>query len=578
MRRIEIQLFEDELIVDSFAGGGGASTGIEWATGRSPDIAINHDPEAVAMHAANHPTTRHLCGDIWNVKPSEATGGRPVGLAWFSPDCKHFSKAKGGKPVEKKIRSLAWVVVRWAREVQPRVIFLENVEEFADWGPLVDGRPCPLRKGFTFRRWVKALEKAGYVVEARQLRACDYGAPTIRKRLFVVARRDGLPIVWPEPTHGKGLEPYRTAADCIDWSLPCPSIFDRKKSLAEKTLRRIARGVKRYVIDAAEPFIVPVTHGGDDRVHSIREPLRTVTGAHRGEQALVTPFIAPVKTWGGGGNEARSIEEPLRTVTASRRGEQALIGATLIQTGYGERPGQEPRVPGLGKPLGTIVSGGKHALVGAFLAKHYTGVVGSELDEPIGTVTSVDHHSLVTAFMSQQQGQSVGSSMGEPTRTATAGANHHAVVASSLVLLHGSRADGQPIQRPLPTVRAGGQHVAEVRAFLTRYNGDNADGLPRAGQSLELPFGTLTAARRFGLVAVGVDDYVIADIGMRMLAPRELFRAQGFGDDYVIELEVNGKRLSKEAQVRMCGNSVSPVVARALIEANLGAGAATRVA
>ena len=539
MRAPEVRLFDDEIIVDSFAGGGGASTGIEWATGRSPDIAINHDPEAVAMHQANHPSTRHLCGDIWNVKPLEATQSRPVGLAWFSPDCKHFSKAKGGKPVEKKIRSLAWVVVRWVKEVRPRWVFLENVEEFADWGPLVDGRPCPLRKGFTFRRWVRAIEKAGYKVESRQLRACDYGAPTIRKRLFVVARRDGLPIVWPSPTHGRGLLPYRTAADCIDWELPCASIFGRKKELAEKTLRRIARGVQRYVIDAAEPFIVPVNHGGDDRVHSIREPLRTITGAHRGEHALVSPAL--IKYHGGEGKAERgqSVEEPFRTLDTSNR--FGLVGATLIQTGYGERPGQEPRVPGLGKPLGTVMGGGcKHALVSAFLAQH--------------------------------QGQSVGAPATEPMRTATAAVNHHSLVASSLTLFHGSRADGQQMNLPLPTVRAGGQHIAEVRAFLTKYNGT------AEGQSLQLSLGTVTTKDRFGLVTVHGQDYAIADIGMRMLSPRELFRAQGFGDDYVIDLEVNGKRLSKEAQVRMCGNSVSPVVARALIEANLGASSAARVA
>jgi len=284
------------------------------------------------MHQANHPDTKHFCEDVWKVDPKAACGGRKVALAWFSPDCKHFSKAKGGKPVEKNIRGLAWVVTRWAKAVKPRVIILENVEEFQDWGPLLDdGRPCPVRRGLTFRRWLGVLRNAGYEVEVRELRACDYGAPTTRKRLFVIARSDGLPVVWPEPTHGAGRAPWRTAAECIEWVLPCPSVFERKRPLAENTLRRIARGVRRYVIEAAEPFIVPVSHAGDARAHSIREPLRTVTGAHRGEHALVAP--------------------------------------SLIQQSWGERKGQAPRCLDIGKPLGTVVGGGiKHALVSAFLA------------------------------------------------------------------------------------------------------------------------------------------------------------------------------------------------------------------
>jgi DNA (cytosine-5)-methyltransferase 1 len=304
-----LRLHSDDLVVDNFAGGGGASLGIEWATGRSPDIAINHDPEAVAMHAENHPSTQHHCESIWDVDPAEAVSGRRVALAWFSPDCKHFSKAKGGKPVDKNIRGLAWVVIRWAKTVRPRVIVLENVEEFRTWGPLGnDGRPCPARRGLTFRRWIRELKACGYVVEYRELRGCDFGAPTIRKRLFLVARCDGEPIAWPEPTHGPGLTPHRIAAECVSWEIPCRSIFRRKRPLVDNTMRRIARGVQRYVVDAAEPFLVP----------------------------------------------------------------RLSIVPTLIQTGYGERSGQVPRVPGLGRPLGTVVAGGvKHALVAAFLAKHY---------------------------------------------------------------------------------------------------------------------------------------------------------------------------------------------------------------
>ncbi len=482
-----------EIVVDLFAGGGGASTGIEQAIGRHVDIAVNHDPEAVSLHQANHPQTRHFVSDVFEVDPRAVTDGRPVGLLWASPDCKHFSKAKGGKPVSKKIRGLAWVVVRWAKEVRPRIICLENVEEFQTWGPLGDdGRPCPDRKGLTFRRWVGQLRALGYVVEWRELRACDYGAPTIRKRLFLVARRDGEPIVWPQPTHGAGLKPYRTAAECIDWSLPCPSIFERERPLAEATLRRIAHGIKRYVIDAAEPYIVRIGHTGH-----------------------------------GDGGKARSAREPLSTVTS--KAEHLLATPTLIQTGYGERPGQAPRVPGLDKPLGTAVDGQKHALVAAFLAKHYGGVVGSALPEAIGTVTSVDHHSLVTSHLAKLRGTSNSASTGEP----------------------------------LGTVSAQGFHHAEVRALLLKFYGQGSqDQDPRD------PLHTIPTHDRFGLVTVKGEAYFIADIGMRMLQPRELYRAQGFPDTYVIDRGADGRQLSKAAQVRMCGNSVCPPLARAVVAAN----------
>jgi DNA (cytosine-5)-methyltransferase 1 len=495
-----LRIHADELIVDNFAGGGGASLGIEMALGRSPDIAVNHDPRAVAMHKANHPNTRHLIGDVWDVDPVAVCEGRRVGLAWFSPDCTHHSKAKGGKPRRKrdaqKSRALAWVVVRWAKKVKPRVIMLENVEEFADWGPLLeDGRPDKARKSLTFRRWQKQLENCGYVVERKELRACDFGAPTTRKRLFIIARSDGQRIVWPEPTHGKHRPlPYRAAAECIDWSHACPSIFDRPRPLADKTLRRIARGLFRYVIDTGTPFIVPITHTGERRVHPVSEPLPTITCASRGEFALVAP--------------------------------------SLIQTGYGEREGQAPRSLDIQAPLGTIVGSCKHALVAAFLAKHNGGheATGSQLGLPIATITTQDHHSLVT---------------------------------SHLVHLRGTCKDGQPVTRPAPTITASGTHLGEVRAFLTKYYGQGT------GQSLLLPLGTVTTKERFGLVMVAGEPYAIADIGMRMLQPRELFRAQGFPDSYVIDPIVDGKPLTKTAQIKCCGNSVSPVMARALALANL---------
>ncbi len=546
MRPPVLRLHADELIIDNFAGGGGASLGIEWALGRSPDIAVNHDPEAIAMHQANHPGTQHLCGDVWDVDPKAVTGGRPVGLAWFSPDCKHFSKAKGGKPVEKKIRGLAWVVVRWAKAVRPRVICLENVEEFQDWGPLLDdGKPCPLRRGFTFRRWWKQLERHGYHVEMRELRACDYGAPTSRKRLFIIARCDGQPIAWPSPTHGPGRLPYATAAECIDWSLVCPSIFERTRPLAENTLKRIARGIRRYVIEAAQPFIVPVTHQGDQRTHSIREPMPTVTGAHRGEHALVTPTLIGIDNASNGAASTWPADAPLTTITAEAR--HALVAPTLVQTGYGERPGQAPRSLDLQAPLGTVVGGGqKHALVAAFLARHYGGHEndGASPQMPLPTITTQDHH---------------------------------AVVASHLLKLRGGFGDhhttAQDHRAPVPTITAGGTHLAEVRAFLVAYYGSDQD------PQLQMPLATVTTHDRFGLVMVDGVAHVIADIGMRMLAPRELFRAQGFPDSYRIEMEVAGRALSKSAQVRMCGNSVVPPLARAIVAANFAeAASAARTA
>ena len=487
---------ERELVVDSFAGGGGASTGIELGLGRPVDIAINHDPEAIAMHAANHPGTRHFCESVWKVDPMEATGGKPVGLAWFSPDCCHFSRAKGQRPVKKEIRGLAWVVIRWAKTVKPRVIVLENVEEFQTWGPLVGDRPCPERRGLTFRRWCGTLRNLGYVVEFRSLVAADYGAPTTRKRLYLIARCDGEPIRWPEQTHGRGRAlAWRPAAEIIDWSLVCPSIFGRERPLAEKTLARIAEGVRRYVLESAQPFIAPLTHHGQNRVYPIGEPIRTITGAHRGEQALVSP--------------------------------------TLITASWGEREGQTPRVPGLEKPLGTLVAGGiKHALVAAFLSKHFGGVVGHGLQRALGTVTAKDHHALSVAHLSKFYGTSV----------------------------------GQEMNAPAPTITGQGQHIAEVRAFLTTYYSNGA----RLRGDLFSPIATVTPHDRFGLVMVDGEPYQIADIGMRMLAPRELYSAQGFPRDYVIDLGPEGRKLTKTAQVRMAGNSVCPPVAAAIVRENVG--------
>lgn len=538
-----------ELVVDSFAGGGGASTGIRLALGRCPDVAVNHDGEALAMHEANHPATRHIREDVWAVDPQAAMGHRQVGLLWASPDCKHFSKAKGGKPVSKKIRGLAWVVTKWAAKVRPRVIIMENVEEFRTWGPLhrVDGKwfPNPERRGEYFERFTARLRKLGYAVEHRELRACDYGAPTIRKRLFLIARRDGLPIVWPAPTHGDPkklatkagkLKPWRTAAECIDWSIACPSIFERKKPLAEATLRRIARGVMRYVINSGEPFIVPIANYGSGlRVNSIDEPLTTITANPKGgAHAVVVPHITPLTHRGK--RRGTSMHDPMPTITAAHRGEQALIATTLVQTGYGERTGQAPRSLDIEQPLGTVVSGGaKHAVVAAFLAQHNT--------MPRGAVHA-------------------GHAATRPVSTISASGAQQQLVTSHLVKLRGTCADGQPVDAPMPTITASGTHAGEVRAFLVKYYGVDQD--PR----LEEPLHTVTTRDRFGLVMVHGEPYQIVDIGMRMLSPRELATAQGFPPDYVIDRGADGKPLTKTAQVRMIGNSVCPPVAAALVRAN----------
>ena len=534
------------LIVDNFAGGGGASTGIEMAIGRSVDIAINHDPDAIAMHTINHPGTLHYCESVFDVDPVKATAGRPVDLAWFSPDCKHFSKAKGGKPVSREIRGLAYVAIRWAMRVRPRVIMLENVEEFKTWGPVVEcpttgnAQPCPDRKGETFKAFVEMLSTGvaadhpalqecadvlglvdtaklirglGYKVEWRELRACDYGAPTIRKRLFLVARCDGQPIVWPKATHGapdsaaviaKQLQAFRTAAECIDWSIPCPSIFERKKPLAENTMRRIAKGIQRFVIDAAQPFIVPAQS--------------------------VAPFITEHANASSQRN--MPVNEPLRTICAEVKGGHFALVAPVIARQFGKSVGHP-----VNEPSGSITAGGggKSQLCAAFLQKYYgmkhpDEVRGVELGEPVHTVTTE---------------------------------NRFGVVTSHLVKLRGTCKDGQPVTEPMPTITSGGNHVGEVRAFLLKYYGTNI------GHSVTEPLQTVTTKHRFGLVMVHGEPYEIVDIGMRMLEPHELFAAQGFPSDYVISVDQNGKPIPKAKQVARCGNAVPPPFAEALVRANL---------
>ncbi|HBQ7845977.1 TPA: DNA cytosine methyltransferase [Klebsiella aerogenes] len=639
-----------EIIVDNFAGGGGASTGIELAIGRSVDIAINHDPNAVAMHTTNHPDTLHYCESVYEVRPKVATAGRRVGLVWLSPDCRHFSKAKGAKPVEKSIRGLAWVTLRWGLDVDPRVMMLENVEEFKTWGPLLaaEMRPDPERVGETFRAFVgmlttgipanhpalaecceflnisldsedaaRLVKGLGYIVEYRELRACDYGAPTIRKRFFMVMRRDGKPIVWPEATHGDPkspavlagkLAPWRTAAECIDWSIPAPSIFGRKKPLAENTLKRIARGIQRFVIDSAEPFIVKCNHtttkGQYDcfRGQSLAEPLQTITKTHGFAVAVPhltkfrtgatgQPVTEPVPTvtagtsrrpggnghalgiveaglvpflTGNGGSEyqakPRPLDKPAHTILKESR---ACIVAPVIARQFGASVGHRADVPSATITAG---GGGKSQLVSAFLAKHYGGNYtgpGVGMDEPTHAVTTVDHHAVVAAHLMVNNTGHPGGSVESPAHTVTTG-NHHAVVASHLVKLRGTCRDGQRTDTPMPTITAGGQHVGEVETTLAF---EHCDEL-RAQQVLAF-LKEYCGADSTGLVEIDGVTYRIVDIGMRMLQPHELYRAQGFPEWYIIDQDYRGVKYAKDKQVARCGNAVPPPFAEALVRANL---------
>lgn len=515
-----------ELFVDAFCGGGGASEGARQALGRSPDIALNHDEDAIGMHQANHPETLHVQNNIYRVDPRDyIRRGQRVGGAWFSPDCRHFSKAKGAVPVARNIRDLCWTIPHWINRLEddaPRVIYMENVEEFRTYGPLIeiDGKmfPDPEHKGKLFNRWLRSIRARGYKVELEELRCCDYGVPTLRKRLFIIMRRDGGRIEWPAATHGAPTDPeviagrklpWETVASSglIDWSLPCPSIFLSREEgralgvnrpLADKTMARIARGVFRFVIDNADPFIVPVTHAGDHRVHSIHDPLRTQTTAHRGEHALVTPY--------------------------------------LVHTAHGERDASgKKRGRGeidLHEPLGAVTASNNHAVVAAFLAQHNTGATGHDLREPASTFTHRGtQQALTVAHLMNMKGTD------------------------------GPRG-GWDMRRPMPAICAGGQHVAEVRAFLVKYY-ETA-----TGQSLNEPMHTVTTKDRMGLVMVRGEPFQIVDIGMRMLTPRERFRAHGFADDYIIDRRADGTPITRTAQGEKVGNSVPPEMARLLISLN----------
>ncbi len=554
----------NELIIDNFAGGGGASTGIEAAIGRHVDVAINHDPAAIAMHKVNHPHTKHYCESVWEVDPREVANGRPVGLAWFSPDCKHFSKAKGGKPVEKNIRGLAWVAVRWAATVKPRVIILENVEEFKTWGPLLEGsKPDPKQKGRTFNSFVNALKRHGYKVDWRELRACDYGASTIRKRFFLIARCDGRPIVWPKPTNGDPsrldviggkLKPWRTAAEIIDWSIPCPSIFERERSLAENTLKRIAKGIQKFVIDNPQPFII--NYKFDNEPEDINRPLSTITAVNG--HYVVEPFVVKVNHQGGD-FRGQAIDEPMQTVTAKNG--WGIVTPTIMVNNSGHSGSK------VDFPLMTVTTGNHHALVAPVIAREFGESIGHKADDPLGTITAGGggHSKLVAMFISKYYAgnyNGAGADLTDPTPTITS-KDHNALITSHLIKLRGTNI-GSPTTEPVHTITAGGLHIGEVRAFLLKYYGASDNG-----QSMNEPLHTVTTKDKFGLVTVEGQDYQIVDIGMRMLEPHELFAAQGFPKSYIIDRDCDGKRYSKAAQVARCGNAVPPPLAEYLVRANL---------
>ncbi|CRM40491.1 DNA (cytosine-5-)-methyltransferase [Pseudomonas sp. 37 R 15] len=684
---------DDEIVVDFFCGGGGAGTGLEMGLGRAVNVAKNHSPQAISMHTVNHPGAQHFTTDVFEGDPGTECGGKAVGWFHMSPDCTHHSQAAGGQPRKREIRNLSWIGLKWAGKKRPRVISLENVKQILQWGRLIAKRdkatgrvvklggdvaapgevvpvgqqfliPDPKQRGRTWRRFVALLEGMGYVVEWKVIKACDFGAPTSRERLFMIARCDGQPIVWPEPTHAKnpakGQQKWKTAADCIDFTDLGKSIFGRKKDLAPATLRRVAKGMKKFVIDSAAPFIVPIANWSGETVQSAGEPLRTITSYPKGGAfSMVSPIIAPATHQGS--DRINDPLEPLPTVTCANRGELTLISPTLIQSGYGERPGQEPRVPGLNQPLGTVVAGGvKHALTSSILV----GAGGPEyaghpvtIDQPVGTLMTRSHRAIAAAHLVKFRFNDAGKALDEPLPTITSGGNYqrpagaaHAMgistvfmaqmnggfnatdaksiedpmttvtntgsqqqlVAANLVHLRGN-CDARNVNDPLHTVSAGGQHHGLVSAFMERaFGGSIGQGLDDPAPTItaggggksslvsltlspeheagalrvaaflisyygtenisacDAPAPTITTKDRLAMVTVMVKGtpYVIVDICLRMLKPAELYKAQGFPADYIINYGADGKPFTKTQQVHMCGNSVSPPPMAALARAN----------
>lgn len=649
---------DDEIVVDFFCGGGGAGTGLEMGLGRTVNVAKNHSPAAISMHTVNHPHAKHFTTDVFEGDPDTECEGRAVGWFHMSPDCTHHSQAAGGQPRKREIRNLSWIGLKWAGMKQPRVISLENVKQILQWGPLMAKRckstgrviklgggiagpgevvpvgeqflvPDPKRRGQTWAVFVAELQRLGYAVEWRVIKACDFGAPTSRERLFMIARCDGQPIVWPEPTHAKnpakGQQKWRTAAECIDWSIPSKSIFGRKKDLAPATLRRVAKGMRKFVLDSANPFIVPIANWSGESVQSGDEPLRTVTSWPRGGSfAMASPIIAPATHQGS--DRVNDPGAPLPTITCANRGELTLISPTLVQTGYGERAGQAPRVPGLDQALGTVVAGGvKHAIAAAHLVKFRFADEGKALDEPLPTITSGGNYKrpagaahalgISTVFMAQMNGgfnTTAAKSVDDPMTTVTNTGSQQQLVTANLVHLRGN-CDARDLNDPLHTISAGGTHHGLMTAFLERQFGASV------GQALDEPAPTITAGGggksslvelqlspeveagalrvaaflisyygtenvsdanepaptittrdRLALVTVTIKGtpYVIVDICLRMLQPAELYKAQGFPADYIISHGADGKPFTKTQQVHMCGNSVSPPPMAALAQAN----------
>lgn len=624
-----------KLVVDLFAGGGGASTGMEQAIGRHVDIAINHNPDAIGMHEVNHPQTRHYMADVWEVDPLQATGGQAVGLLHASPDCTHHSQAKGGQPRSQEIRSLAWVVHRWAGKTRPDVITLENVEQMLEWAPLIAKRdkatgrvltldqvtdpvtrkkayrvaepgevvprrnqflvPDPKRKGRNWEHFVAGLRAMGYVVQWKVINNANLGAHSTRTRLYLVARRDGLPITWPEQTHAKkpttGQKRFRPMSECIDWSIKGRSIFGRDKPLADATMRRIAHGMRKFVLDSPEPFIVPATHTDlSNRTRPVSEAAPTVTAANRGELMLAAPALVPVTHTQ---DTSFDVRNPMRTITTAKGGETALMAASLVQMGYGEREGQAPRSLDVQQPLGTVVAGGgKFGLTSAMLVQmgHGEGKAGgarwsygaNDIQGPVGSITaSGAGQGLGTAFMVQANGgfnTTHARDVRDPASTLTTSGSQQQLIAAHMVTLR-QHSDGSDVREPVATISAGGQHHGLVEyilskeheegalrcaAFLMRYHascGEWAD--------MDDP-ATATTKDLLTLVTVWLKGkpYVVVDICLRMLVPRELYNAQDFPPDYIIDRTAAGKVLTKTAQVHMCGNSVSPLPMRLIVAAN----------
>lgn len=571
----QIDIF-DEIVVDNFAGGGGASTGIELAAGRPVAIAINHDPDAILLHKTNHPYTEHLQASVWDVDPVQVCRGRPVGLAWFSPDCKHFSKAKGAALVDRNIRGLAWIVLRWAAKVRPRVIMLENVEEFQTWGPVRKGKPVKSKAGQTFRKWKQQLSDLGYDIDHRELVAADYGAPTTRKRFVLVARCDRKPIVWPERTHaprdseevksGKCL-PWRSAAEIIDWTIPGYSIFESKQEimarygvkvvrpLAENTMRRVIRGVDKFTIRSGNPFIVPTGYGERKgqapRVHDIEEHVPTVVSTTK--QNLCQPIMAPFTFSNTGGSVGTDAGEPVHTIRTA--GGQILASANIIQ--YHTEQTENVRAAGLGDPINTVDASNRYGLTCANLVEYYSTGRPLDISEPMHTVTAHDREALVSAHIQKYFGGVIGEDCKEPLPTVTT-ADHNALCAAHIVEFKGQDI-GQSVASPIRTITASAGEFAECRAVLVK-SGGSFGHWPEIRELLNRHCSYHLADDEVILLMIRGIAYYIADITLRMLTPRELYNAMGFPPDYIIDHDYMGNAYGKTKQVARCGNAVCPTI------------------